>query len=311
MSRPPRPPVLPMRDGVCASSLGLPGGRPPVGLLLDQLCQRLPTLDRAAWRDRMAAGEVVDAQGRALPPDTPALAGQRIHYWREPSPEPPLSEAPRILHQDEHLLVADKPHGMPVAPVGTHVQRSLLVWLRRETGLPDLSPLHRIDRDTAGLVLFAVTRESRHPYQHLFAERHVHKVYEAIAPWLDLPAQGLTHRSRIDADAQHFYRRAEVPGEPNSESRIRCLGRLARDPTLARYALEPLTGRTHQLRLHMLALGAPIVGDPYYPEVRRGPHDAEAPGHPLQLLARTLRVDDPFSQQRREFHSRRSLLLAP
>ncbi len=305
MARPPKSPQIPARDGVSASCVALPHGTSPAWpLLLDFLADRLNVVDRAAWALRLTRGEVLDDTGQPLPPDAPFQPGARIHYYRHLDDEPDIPFDEVVLFQDEHLLVADKPHFLPVTPGGRYVQQSLLVRLKRRTGIDTLSPIHRIDRETAGLVLFSVRPQDRNAYQALFRERAVHKVYEAIAPHrpeLDFP---LTRRSRIDEDSDSFFRMVETAGEPNSETHIeRCEVRGA----WARYRLSPLTGKRHQLRVHLNALGAPIVGDQFYPTVLRGPDDAEDFAEPLRLLARSIAFDDPVTGLPRRFESQRGI----
>ena len=306
MSRPPRPAHLPVRDGVGPSSVALPPGAWP--LVLDFLAQRLPALDRSQWQERMAAGQVLTEDGRPLPPDAPyapfaARPGQRLHYWRHVAAEPPLPASESIVYQDEWLVIADKPHFMPVTPSGSYVRQSLLARLHRRLGLPALSPIHRIDRDTAGLIAFAVQPATRAAYQQLFARQQVGKLYEAIAA--DWPASAPplphTHRSRL-VPHSHFFTMHEQPGAPNSHTRITRLRGLPGQRAL--YALEPLTGRRHQLRAHMAALGVPLEGDPFYPAVTRAADQPDDWQRPLQLLARRLTLRDPHSGLTHHFESR-------
>jgi tRNA pseudouridine32 synthase/23S rRNA pseudouridine746 synthase len=273
-------------------------------LLLDFLAERLSVVDRDAWAGRLARGDVLDDAGRPLLPDAPFLPGARIHYYRHLDDEPTIPFEESVLFQDEHLLVADKPHFLPVTPGGRYVQQSLLVRLKRRTSIETLSPIHRIDRETAGLVLFSLRPQDRDAYQALFRERAVHKVYDAIAP--DRPGLGfpLTRRSRIDEDSSSFFRMVESGGEANSETLIeQCEVR----GTWARYRLSPVTGKRHQLRVHMNALGAPIAGDQFYPTVLRGPNDAEDFAEPLRLLARSIAFDDPVTGLPRHFESQRAI----
>ena len=305
MTRPPHRVTPPMREGVSASCVALPHGHWP--LLVDFLAERLPAVTRAQWRQRMAQGRVLDEGGAPLPPDAPCRSGARVYYYRELEAEPVIPFEEDILYQDAHLLVADKPHFLPVTPTGRYVQQTLLTRLKRRTGIETLSPIHRIDRETAGLVLFSVRPQDRGAYQALFREQVVEKDYEAIAPLrpeLPLPA---VHRSRIEPDTQ-FFRQREVPGEPNSETRIELIEGLG---ALARYRLRPLSGKTHQLRVHLHALGRPIVGDLFYPEVVHGPqHVQDDFTRPLQLLARRIAFADPVTGQPRSFESRRNLTIS-
>jgi tRNA pseudouridine32 synthase / 23S rRNA pseudouridine746 synthase len=182
---------------------------------------------------------------------------------------------------------------------------SALVRLRRDLDLPTLSPAHRLDRLTAGVLVFTVDPSVRGAYQTLFAERQVRKVYEAIAPFrpdVDLPT---VVRSRIVKE-RGVPRAQEVPGPVNAESLIQLV---SPGPELAGYRLVPSTGRTHQLRLHMHSLGLPIVNDNFYPDLLDvDPEDYSAP---LQLLARSLEFTDPLTGAARRFESRRALAVTP
>lgn len=283
------------------SRLQLPPGDWPS--LLDGLCARFPRIDRALWLDRFARGRVQDAQGRALAPGMPWQVGLEIRYFREVADEAVIPHAEHILHLDADLLVADKPHFLPVIPAGGHVRQTLLARLVARTGNPDLVPLHRLDRLTAGLVLFSARPATRDAYQRLFRERRIDKVYEALAPalpGLEFPVQ---RHSRL-VPGEPFFRMAEVPGEPNARSRIELI---EADGPIWRYRLLPDTGRKHQLRVQMAMLGAPIIGDDLYPQLQARVDGAVEP--PLQLLAQGLAFDDPLSGEPRRFSSRRCLRL--
>lgn len=286
---------------ILPSRLQLPPGHWPS--LLDGLCARFPRIDRAQWQDRFARGRVQDPQGRALAPDMPWQVGLEIQYFREVADEPVIPFAETILHLDAHLLVADKPHFLPVTPAGGYVRETLLARLVVRTGNTELAPLHRLDRLTAGLVLFSTQAATRDAYQRLFRERRIEKTYEALAPALPGLAFPLQRDSRL-VPGEPFFRMAEVPGEPNARSRIELIE--AEGPVW-RYRLLPETGRKHQLRVHMAALGAPIEGDDLYPLLR--PRPDEAVESPLQLLAQGLAFDDPLSGEPRRFSSRRRLCL--
>lgn len=306
MARPARQAAIPSRDGVSASCVALPstGVHSPWPRMADFLAERLPAVTRQDWIERMARGEVLDEQGHPVPPDAAYAGGQRLYYWRHLPDEPRIPFEARIVYQDQHLLVADKPHFLPVIPTGRFVRETLLVRLKQATGIESLSPVHRIDRETAGLVLFSIRAQDRGAYQAMFRERQVDKLYEAIAPSTGAWSGARIHRSRIVEDPQAFYRMIETEGEPNSHTRI---DRTEQDNGWARYRLEPVTGKRHQLRVHMNALGLPICGDQFYPVVRRGPGEPEDYADPLRLLARAIAFTDPVTGERRQFESGLSL----
>ncbi len=245
-------------------------------------------------------GDVATVDG-PVAPDTPYAGGAHVWFHRDLPTEMPVPFGIDVVYQDDHLVVADKPHFLATTPRGSHITETALARLRRELELPTLSPAHRLDRLTAGLVMFTVRPEDRGAYQSLFSDRRVHKEYEAVAahvPGLDLPVSVRSRiekvRGRIDA--------YETEGEPNSESHIELVEHRA---GLGRYRLIPRTGRTHQLRVHMNALGIPILGDPTYPAVTDpAPDDF---GQPLQLLARALEFTDPLTGRAHRFASRRTL----
>ncbi len=269
--------------------------------LLEGLCARFPRIDRLQWESRFARGRVQDAQGRALAADMPWQVGLEIRYFREVADEPVIPFVETILHHDAHLLVADKPHFLPTAPAGAFVRETLLARLIERTGNTDLVPLHRLDRLTAGLVLFSTRPETRDAYQRLFRERRIEKTYEALAQALPDLRFPLERHSRLQP-GEPFFRMAEVPGEPNARTRIEVID--AHGPVW-RYRLVPESGRKHQLRVHMAALGAPILGDGFYPQLQDRPQGEGEP--PLQLLAQALAFDDPLTGQRRSFRSARTL----
>lgn len=297
------PQVLPIRNGVKPSCVVLPStGR---GTCLAYLVERLPAVSQADWLQRMARGEVVDELARPVQAETPLLCGLRIYYYREVETEPHIPFEAQVLFQDAHIVVADKPHFLPVTPGGRYLQNTLLVRLKKQLGLPDLSPVHRIDRDTAGLVLLAIRREDRGAYQALFRERTVHKAYEAIAPWNPAITFPREHASRM-VESNHFIRMQEVDGTPNSWTQMQLLEHNQR---WGRYLLQPVSGKRHQLRVHMAALGLGLKGDGLYPVVEDMPEGDFS--RPLLLLAKELSFQDPITGQKRCFTTRRSLGALP
>jgi tRNA pseudouridine32 synthase/23S rRNA pseudouridine746 synthase len=288
---------IPTRNGVGASRVSLPVG--PWPTVLDFLLERMPDISRDEWLHRFANDLVLNEDAQPVQATQAYTPRTKLYYYRHIANEPVLPEKASIVFEDDHLLVADKPHFMPVTPAGRYVQQSLLVQLKHLTSNDDLVPLHRIDRETAGIVMFGKRLQDRDAYHALFRDKAMHKVYEAVAafnPALELPR---VHISRLQPD-ELFFRTQEVDGEPNSETRISLLKTKG---TRALYQLEPISGKRHQLRVHMMALGLPLEGDQFYPTVLRGPDAEEDFSHPLQLLAKSVAFTDPVTGEAREFHS--------
>jgi tRNA pseudouridine32 synthase/23S rRNA pseudouridine746 synthase len=295
--------VPPARNGVGPSCIGLPAGN--WATTLDFLAERFKAIGREVWHRRMQDGDVVDEHGTALAPHSPYQGHKRVYYYRAVPDEPRIPFEEVILFQDEQLVVVDKPHFLPVVPSGGYLLETVLVRLKQRLGIDSLVPVHRIDRDTAGLVMFSVQPETRARYHALFSQRSVKKTYEAVAPWRADLALPLTRESRI-VEAGHFMLQHEVNGPANAITHLDVLE--VRGP-LARYRLSPVTGKRHQLRVHMAALGLPIVGDGLYPTLT--PEGQIDYARPLQLLARAVEFTDPVSGQLRHFESQRRLTLPP
>lgn len=256
----------------------------------------------------MSKGEVVDETGQQLIPGSLYREGACIFYYRELEQETPIPFRESIVFQDEHLLVADKPHFLPVVPAGRFLRETLLVRLRLQ-GQPDsLVPIHRLDRETAGLVLFSRNPKTRGMYTALFREREVKKVYEALAsePGESKLDFRITRRSRI-VPGEPFFRMREVAGPLNAETVIDLV---EQSDGVGRFELRPRTGKKHQLRVHMAAAGFPILNDRLYPEEVFVPHaDREDDfAKPLKLLARSVAFTDPVTGKERFFESNRRLV---
>lgn len=292
-------PPLPVRDGVAPSYLWLPEGH--WDDMLSFLLEQFPAIDRATWLARMQKCEVLDGHGKPLRPESPAKRGMCIYYYRELQGETPIPFEETILFQDQHLLVVDKPHFLAVTPGGRFLHETLLVRLKKKLGLPDLSPIHRLDRETAGVILFSTESTTRGKYQTLFAQRTVKKIYHAVAPALPHLRFPLTHQSRM-VEAERFFVMQEVAGAPNSETHISLLEQRG---ALALYKLEPTTGKKHQLRVHLASLGAPILNDRFYPVAL--PCQADDFSAPLKLLAKSIAFDDPITGEKRNFISAQNL----
>jgi len=280
---------LPPRDGLGPARLRVRGG--PLG---DELLTRFGPEVAA----KAIAGEVVDQHGVVLDPATVLPAGASVYLYRDLRDEVPVPFDIPVLYQDEDIVVVDKPHFLATMPRGRHVAQTVLVRMRRELGLPELSPAHRLDRLTAGVLLFTARRELRGAYQTMFARGAVHKTYVARAaanPHVTLPR---VVQSRIVKRRGHLQA-VEEPGEPNAETLVESIS-----PD-GLYRLTPRTGRTHQLRVHMASLGMPTYGDPLYPNVISVPDDDFS--QPLQLLAQRIEFQDPVSGALRRFVSSRRL----
>lgn len=293
---------LPPRHGVDAQRLRMPQAG-PWSTLRDHLVERLSrALDEEEIDRKLAAGEFVDAAGRPVLADAPFTPQSVVWIHRDLPDEVHVPFEIDILHRDDRIVVIDKPHFMSTMPRGRHVVQSALARTRVITGLPRLTPAHRLDRPTAGVLMFTTEQRWRGAYQRVFAEGQVHKEYLAVAPVRDDLHLPLTRRTHVVKEHGTFQAR-EVPGaEPNAETLIRLE---ARRGDLGFYRLIPRTGRTHQLRCQLHGLGIPIVGDSLYPEVRDEPPADFS--QPLQLLAAVLEFVDPVDGRLRRFETRRTL----
>ncbi len=268
----------------------------------DHLVERLPRVDPARIDAMLAERGIVDLDG-PLAPDAPYVPETYLWFHRDMPVETPVPFEIGIVHRDEHLVVVDKPHFLATIPRGRHIAETALVRLRRDLDLPELSPAHRLDRVTAGLLMFVVRREDRGAYQTLFRDRRVRKTYEARAPYepdLELPR---TVRSRIVKE-RGVVTAQEVDGPVNAETLVELISHV---DGIGHYRLSPRTGRTHQLRLHMSGLGVPILGDGFYPRSADGSVREAALDDfstPLQLLAAELGFTDPLDGQPRRFVTR-------
>jgi len=291
--------MLPTRDGVGPSVITLPAG--DWLLVIDFLVQRFDAIPREEWLARMQKDLVMDENGSPVYPDRPYQPHLKIFYYRSIENEIPIPFEESILFQDEHLIIADKPHFLPVMPAGSYLQETLLVRLKRKTGIETLVPMHRIDRETAGLVVFVIKPETRGAYQSLFLSKQVEKCYQAIAPYRNDLAFPMTYKSRLQ-ESENFMQMEEAEGEANSETIIEVLQQRG---SLASYQLKPVTGKKHQLRAHMATLGIPILNDLIYPAHRAGDQDDFK--NPLQLLAQRISFIDPNTGRQRAFESKLKL----
>jgi tRNA pseudouridine32 synthase/23S rRNA pseudouridine746 synthase len=301
--------------------------------LLEFLSGRFPHIAAETWKSRIGDGKVRFGDGSPAMPLSKVGPGMEIRYFREVAAEPRVSDAHQILYRDDHILVACKPHFLPVVPGGRFVRQCLLYHLMEETGLRGLSPVHRIDRHTAGLVLFSIHENERGPYQDLFKDRQVEKEYLANVRWLSgaFSEKKTEKKTEKEAPSQEgppgqegpsgqdswelqgriekygpALRRRLTEGVPNAFCRMSLL---KRSGAYAKLALHPLTGKTHQLRLQVSQIGAAILHDPLYPDLF--PEAPDDPARPLQLLSKSLRFRDPFTQRELTFTSPRALLPLP
>jgi tRNA pseudouridine32 synthase/23S rRNA pseudouridine746 synthase len=295
--------MLPHRDGVGPSQVALPQGR--WTCMLDFLVERFPAIGAAEWSARMANGDVVDHMGRRVAPQQAYVPSGRLFYYRTVPNETPNAAQASVLFEDELLVVADKPHFLPVTPSGNYLQETLLVRLRRKLGVGALTPLHRIDRETAGVVVFAKQPATCAGYHALFARREVAKTYQAIAPGNPLLRFPLSRASTLVPGDQFMQMReapADASGQPNARTEIELMETRG---SQGRYRLRPLTGKRHQLRVHMAALGLPILGDRIYPHLL--PQGGDEIDNPLRLLAQSIAFRDPVTGENRRFASLQQL----
>jgi tRNA pseudouridine32 synthase/23S rRNA pseudouridine746 synthase len=273
--------------------------------MLDFLVQRFAAIPEKEWLRRIVALEVVDEFGVHVTPERRYQPHIRLYYYRSLAHEPRIPFDEVVLFQDEHLVVADKPHFLPVTAGGCYVQEVLQVRLKRRLHIDTLQPIHRIDRETAGVVVFCVQPCERDAYHALFRQHAVQKTYQAIAPWRSELLLPQTRHSRI-VQGEPFFRQCETPGAPNAQTEIEVL---EVQGERAHYRLLPHTGQKHQLRVHMAALGLALENDPFYPEVRRGQDESDDWNRPLQLLAKSIAFMDPITGQPRHFESPQQLRL--
>ncbi len=288
-----------MRDGVSASRVWLPHG--PWKTIGDYFLIRFPQVARDSWQRRVNRGELLDERGNTLTLEQDYRCGACIFYYRERAIEAAIPLQETILFQDNELLVVDKPHFLPVTPGGRFLQETLLVRLKRSTGIESLSPIHRLDRETAGVMMLSVNPQTRSLWQSLFRNKLVSKQYLAIAACSEKLVFPISRQSRLERDEQ-FFRMKEVDGPANTHTHIKFIEQRG-DHAL--YELKPITGKMHQLRVHMNAIGLPILNDSFYPVAL--PAQSDDFSKPLKLLARTISFTDPFTGEPRRFTSLQDL----
>ena len=293
-------------EGVSASRVYLPSDQAYPNLLAFFVAQ-FPHIHPSEWVQRFDEGLILDIEGEPLNAADPYQPNSHLMYFRRLAREPSIPFEEQILYQDEHILVADKPHFLPVTPSGLYLHQTLLNRLKKKTGIQTLSPIHRIDRDTAGLVIFSVTPSERAQYQNLFRDRVVKKVYEAIAPYCAALEKRLPmiYQSRIE-ESKHFLQMQEVEGDPNSDTLIELIE--IKKPW-SKYRLIPGSGKKHQLRCHLNALNIPIKHDQIYPILTPYQEYDLDFSKPLQLLAKEIAFIDPLNGANRVFKSPHELVI--
>jgi len=286
------------------STVLMPRMKKPYPLILDFLVKRFPAIPREIWKARMNSGKVLTETGIIVRQDTPYSPLKKLHYFREVEEESAIPFTENVLFCNKEILVACKPHFLPVTPGGTYVNECLLHRLKEKTGNPNLSPINRIDRDTAGLVLFSMNPKTRGRYQELFMKGEVEKTYQAVTTLSREPMKNSwTVENRL-VKGTPWFRMKTTPGQTNAISKITLL-KIRGDRAF--FQLQPITGKKHQLRLHLSGLGFPILNDRYYPELL--PEEKKVFSAPLQLLARKLKFRDPISGRQRAYESNRRLFL--
>lgn len=293
----------PMLNGVTASKVFLQATADSPKTVYAYLCAQFPHIDPSEWQSRFDNGLVYDAQGNTLTIESSFQANTHCFYYRFLAHEVHVPFQHQILFENEHLLVVDKPHFLTMSPTGQYVQETLLVRLKQQTGNEHLTPIHRLDRETAGVVLISKCVQSRGFYQQMFATRQVQKTYHAIAAYRDDLNFPLITKLKMEK-GQPFYTMQVVEGEPNSETEVQLL---QHNGQWGKYELKPHTGKQHQLRVHLSHLGIPIQNDPFYPQVsHKADDDFSAP---LQLLAKHIQFTDPVTQKQMQFSSKLELTL--
>lgn len=303
MARRPRPACpVPPRQGISPTRIRLPADqRWPT--LAAFLTERFPPHDASAVHASFERGDVFGPDAAPLTPSAPYAPGGHIWVFRPLPEEPAVPTDLPILYEDDHLLAVDKPHGLPVTPRGGFVRQTVTTLLRHRTGNPEISPAHRLDRMTAGVLLLTKTRPARGPVQQLFAQGRIRKTYRLIAPLGPaLLTEPITLSSRIIKPAESL-RACDVPGVPNARTDVVLLTVL--DERCGLYEAHLHTGRTHQIRVHLNSLGRPILGDPLYPSTRTDAEQAALP--PLQLLAHRLALTHPLTAAPLDLHTGRTL----
>lgn len=300
MSKQSRAP-LPVKNGVNPSCIYLPNVEDET--VFDFFCNSFPHIKPSDCQQRFEQKEVRFETGEIVSLNTPFIKGAKIYYYRELPSEIKVPFNEKVLFENERFLIVDKPHFLPVAPSGNYLHETLIVRLRKNLKQDDLELCHRLDRETAGLVLVIKQKEYRASYHRLFSERKIKKIYHAISTLPpDTMKFPIEKKSSIVKSQPFFLMRENSSVESSSssisESKIELLERGVKR---ALYKLTPKTGKKHQLRVHMASVGLPILNDSFYPKLIN--KDSNDFSKPLQLLAKSLSFVDPFDRKLYDFDS--------
>lgn len=293
-----------MIDGISASRIYLEKLSNPPSTVFEFLCTKFAHISPQIWQARFDNAQVLSENLSILNTATPYVHGQTIYYYREVPDEVVVPFDYDIIFENQEVMVVDKPHFLTVAPAGEYVKQTLLTRLKSDTGNPELSPIHRLDRETAGLILISKNPATRHLYQALFANHHIQKTYHAIANMNENLTMPMDIRLHLERGEPFYTMRVNPDKAPNTHTHMDIL-EVKNGQAL--YELRPTTGKLHQLRVHLNHLGIAIKNDPYYPHIHHKAKDDFT--HPLQLLAKTLYFTDPVSGETCVFHSKQALIL--
>jgi tRNA pseudouridine32 synthase/23S rRNA pseudouridine746 synthase len=282
------------------SVITMPGIPKPYPSILSFLIARFPKVSPQEWEDRLRQGKILDEDGTPVTKETEYVPLRRLFYFREVQAERVIPFIEEIVFQNEDLLVACKPHFLPVVPAGRFVEECLLHRLRAGSGNGDLTPIHRIDRDTAGIVLFSTNKKTRGLYSDLFQQNKIRKTYQALAELTHHPSRRKWVVENRLKKGEPWFRMKAVAGAPNSQSTIRLVETKG---SIARFLLQPVTGKKHQLRIHMCELGFKIMNDRYYPDLL--PEQEDDYARPLQLIAQMVEFQNPLTGKKMKFESHR------
>ncbi|MFM2333641.1 MAG: hypothetical protein RIQ74_2488, partial [Pseudomonadota bacterium] len=266
--------------------------------------QHFPHIQSSEWQQRFSDELIYAANGEKLKIDSIYTPNSHIFYYRFLAQEIHVPFQHEILFENDDLLVVDKPHFLTMTPTGQYVQETLLVRLKKQTGYEALTPIHRLDRETAGVVLFCKKPECRGIYQQLFADRKVQKIYHAIAAYRSEIIFPQTLQLHMEKGNPFYTMQTNAEKAQNTETFIELL---EHNQQHAKYRLQPKTGKQHQLRVHLNYLGLPILNDPFYPMVAHKADDDFS--QPLQLLAKEIYFIDPILNQEMYFSSNFELTL--